>query len=249
MPRVTDAWTLLQGRRRSAPGEPLVTHVEGVGGGRTELSSTSVENAAAKIANALRDEFELEPGDVVGLYLPIHWQRTAWLAGAWTAGCVVAPDADPGDVDLVVASTERAAGLVARARREVAVVSLHPFGLPVAEPLAAGTSDVTLAVRQQPDAYLFEPPGPALEAWRSDSGSLTQAEVLSLAGERARTWGLATGGRLLADEGAEYLDGWLAALAVPLTAGASVVLADRVADVDRLCAVERVTARVPARRS
>ena len=86
---VTDVWSLLQRRRRESAGAPLVTFLDAGTGERTELSAVSVENAAAKIANALRDEYDLGPGAAIGLRLPLHWQRSAWCAGAWTAGCVV----------------------------------------------------------------------------------------------------------------------------------------------------------------
>ncbi len=59
---VTDVWSLLQRRRRDGAGAPLVTFVDAATGERTELSAVSLENAAAKIANALRDEYDLGPG-------------------------------------------------------------------------------------------------------------------------------------------------------------------------------------------
>ncbi len=83
---VSDLWTLLQRRRREGAGAPVVTYVDADAGERTELSAVSLENAAAKIANALRDEYDLGPGATIGLRLPLHWQRSAWCAGAWTAG-------------------------------------------------------------------------------------------------------------------------------------------------------------------
>ncbi|MDA2988822.1 MAG: TIGR03089 family protein, partial [Actinomycetota bacterium] len=52
---------------RSDPGQPFITHLGEVG--RVELSGSSVANAAAKIANALASEFDLEPGDTVGVHL------------------------------------------------------------------------------------------------------------------------------------------------------------------------------------
>ncbi len=60
-----------------------------------------------------RAEFELEPGALLGLHLPQHWQRAAWCAGAWTAGCVVVPDGPPAQMDLLVSSPERAESLAA----------------------------------------------------------------------------------------------------------------------------------------
>ena len=52
---MTDVWSLLQRRRRDGAGGPFVTFVDTLSGERTELSTASLENAAAKIANALRD--------------------------------------------------------------------------------------------------------------------------------------------------------------------------------------------------
>lgn len=226
-----DTWTLLRRRRQGSATLPVVTYLD-PDGSRTELSAISLENAAAKIANALRTDLDLEPGAAIGLHLPLHWQRAAWCAGAWTAGCLVVPNAL--DADLVVASAERAAALGGLGH-DVAVVSLHPFGLPIVTPLPAFAFDATVTVRQQPDAYLFEPPGPHLPALRIGTRELSQEQALAEAGERGRRWGLATGGRLLVTGGSgrdtdgastdDELDLWLAVLAVPLARDGSVVIA------------------------
>ena len=220
-----------------------MTSIDGATDARTELSATSLENAAAKIANALRDEFDLESGARVGLLLPMHWQRAAWCAGVWTAGCIVELAADPTAVDLFVTTIDDAAAVTGPTRRDVAVVSLHPFGLPLSEPLPRGSADVTLAVRQQPDAYLFEPPSGDLPALTRAGSTMSQQEVFDVARTRAADWGLGAGGRLLASDGIDLMDGWLAALAVPLVADASVVLARGIADIDRLIEQERITAQ------
>ena len=239
MPDVTDIWTLLQGRRRTDGGLPLVTYVDAATGERTELSATSVENAAAKIANALRDAFDLEPGSAVGLHLPLHWQRATWCAGVWTAGCIVAPDAV--DADLVVATTTDVRTVSENASAPVVVASLHPFGLPVADDLPTGCSDATITVRQQPDAYLFDPPRSTSSALLVEAVAIDQAAVLELARQRGEDWGLRPGGRLLVDDGVSGLDAWLAATAVPLSCGASVVLVR--GDGGAVADQERVTAR------
>lgn len=239
---MTDVWSLLQRRRRDGAGAPLVTFVDADTGERTELSAVSLENAAAKIANALRDEYDLDAGATIGLRLPLHWQRSAWCAGAWTAGCLVAPGS--AEADLVVTTAAEAtarAGTVPR----LAAVSLHPFGLPIAEPLPAGVDDVTLAVRQQPDAYLFDPPTATTAAFRTHDGVLDQAGVVELALARGAEWGLGPGGRLLVRDTAADEDGWLAALAVPLACRAAVVLVRGTGDTDRIEEQEQVTARVP----
>lgn len=240
---MTDAWTLLQRRRRASAGSPVLTFVDLAHGERTELSAASLENAAAKIANALREEFELEPGAVLGLHVPQHWQRAAWCAGAWTAGCVVSPGGSGPEVDLVVATAAGAAELVDLGRaRPVVVVSMHPFGLPLTHELPPGCIDATLAVRQQPDAYLFAPPDPGNEALRVDGRRLTQQEAFDSAADLAREWGLVAGGRLLVDAGLDDAEAWLGALAVPLVAEASVLLVGGGHAGPTLIERERVTA-------
>ncbi len=242
---VSDAWTMLQKRKRASGGTPVVTFVDLARTERTELSAVSLENAAAKIANALRDEFEMEPGMTVGLHLPPHWQRSAWCAGAWVAGCIVVPGAT--DADLLVASAGLAPGLVGGAR-EVAVVSMHPFGLPLTESLPDGAIDVTVAVRQQPDAYLFDPPRDDYAALLVAGTAFTQEEAFVAAAQHASTWGLAAGGTLLVPEEIDDLDAWLGALAVPLVADASVVLIAGGAPTDALREGERVTASAERQR-
>lgn len=219
---MSDAWSALQKRVRASGAAPLVTYVDLATSERTELSATSLANAAAKIANALRDEFELETGARVCLDLPLHWQRSVWCAGVWTAGCLVAPGLQPADL---VVTTAPQADLALAAGSPTVVASLHPFGLPVTEQLPPGVDDVTLAVRQQPDAYLFDPPSAQDLALAVGSELLTQRQVLESGRVIGEHCGLEKGGRLLAgwgDEGAR--EAWLACLAVPLACEASVVL-------------------------
>ena len=146
----TDIRSALLARRE--PGQPFVTHL-GVDG-RVELSSASVANAAAKIANALADHFDLQPGDTVGLHLPWHWQRVTWLIGIWSTGCVAVPGGGE-ECDLLIAGPSEAAGLPG----SVQVVSTHPFGMPLEAAALAqlppGVEDVTVVVRSQPDQQLL----------------------------------------------------------------------------------------------
>lgn len=235
---MADIWSLLQARRRADPGSPLITFVDVATRERTELSVTSTENAAAKIANALQQEFDLEPGARVGLHLPAHWQRSAWCAGVWTAGCVVAPGAV--DADLLVSGPAEAE-VLADGGREVAVVSMHPFGLPHDGPLPAGAEDVTITVRQQPDAFLGAPPSAGDIALEIDGRTWNQSGLLDWAGERGAEWGLTAGGRLLVDDATDPVDAWVAALATPLACRAGVVLVR--GDGALVAGQERVTAR------
>ena len=238
-----DVWTVLQQRVRRSGGAPLVTYLDAATGERTELSATSLANAAAKIANALRDEYGLEPGDTVALDLPLHWQRSTWCAGAWTAGCVVVPGL--ADAALAITVQERAQEATAMTSSPVAVASLHPFGLPLTDPLPLGAEDATLVVRQQPDAYLFEPPAPQAPALLLDGALLTQAQLLDAGRQRAEVCGLQPGGRLLVTStDDEAGDQWLGCLAVPLAAEASVVLVTGgLDDLGRIEQQEQITAR------
>ncbi len=236
---MTSIWAALQDRRRTAPGAPVITSF-GSDGSRVELSATTLENAAAKIANALADAYDLEPGARVALLLPVHWQRAAWLAGAWTAGCVVALDEpSAADADLVVVTADTSpVGSVAA----TVAVSLHPLGLPITEPLPAGVTDATIAVRTQPDAFWGAPPTAADPAFVWEAEVLGQQQVLDLAARRAAAWGLEPGGRLLVGPGADPLDAWLAALAVPLAMRASVVLVAGDHDLEHIAGQEKATA-------
>jgi len=162
---------------RTDPAQPFVTYLGPEG--RVELSGASVLNAASKIANALAGDLDLEPGDRVGLHLPLHWQRVAWLLGAWSVGCVVVRGGGE-ECDLLVAGPKEAAGLPG----PVQVVSMHPFGMPLdataMAQLPPGIEDVTIAVRSQPDQQVFIED----HSDRAALDGLTQRENL----ERARSF-------------------------------------------------------------
>ncbi len=211
-PTITDIRTALVSRRD--PGQPFITHL-GVAG-RVELSGASVANAAAKIANALVNEFDLQPGDTVGTHLPWHWQRVTWLLGIWSAGCTVVPGGGE-ECDLLIAGPEQAVGLPG----SVQVISTHPFGMPLDAATVAqfppGAEDVTLAVRMQPDQQMFVADHSAAVA----VDGITQARLLDQAREfgRERT----SASRLGVQQGENQW--WLPAL-WPLVTDGSVVIAD-----------------------
>lgn len=220
--------TLLNRRVREQGAAPFVTHVSDAG--RTELSATSLMNAAAKIGNAFLDEFDLTPGEAIGLALPPHWQRSCWLAGAWLAGIAVVPVDDPEwlpteGLRLIVAAPQEAAALsgsLSGTGAQVAVVSLHPLGMPEAVP--DGCLDATSLARIQPDAFMFEPAAADSIAVVGTDGTLDQTRVCELAELLGTRWGLSAGGRLLLDPGIPGMAGWLSMLAVPLVMQAAVVL-------------------------
>jgi hypothetical protein len=67
-------------------GTPFLTWY---GDGRVELSYATFGNWVAKTANLLRDGWDVQPGDPVGVDLPPHWQGVAVVFGIRLAGAVV----------------------------------------------------------------------------------------------------------------------------------------------------------------
>lgn len=202
--------------RRADPAQPFVTYLGA--DGRVELSGASVANAAAKIANALANEFELEPGASVGVHLPWHWQRVAWLLGVWCAGCTTVPGGGE-ECDLLIAGPQEAMGLPGN----VQVVSTHPFGMPFDAAAAAqfppGVEDVTLVVRAQPDRQLFVDDHSdriALDG-RTQAGLLHEGRTFAAGRRSVRRLGIRQG----ADQW------WLPAIWPLVTAGSAVMVDER----------------------
>lgn len=208
----TDIRSALLARRD--PGQPFITHLGA--DGRVELSGASVANAAAKIANTLTGEFDLQPGDTVGVHLPWHWQRVTWLLGIWSVGCAVIPGGGE-ECDLLVAGPVEAIGLPG----DVQVVSTHPFGMPLdaatMAQLPPGVEDVTLAVRTQPDQQIFvadHSQQVALDGW-------TQSDLL----DRGRVFATEHPGSLRLGVEQSENQWWLPAV-WPLVTDGSVIIAD-----------------------
>ena len=58
-------YAALRERVRRTPALPLLTFHDLATGERMELSAISLDNAVAKTAGLLRDELDIEPGDVL----------------------------------------------------------------------------------------------------------------------------------------------------------------------------------------
>ncbi|GGU65143.1 TIGR03089 family protein [Lentzea flava] len=97
-------------------GRPLITHYDDAVGSRIELSRATIANWAAKTANWLRDEHDVEPGDPVAVLLPAHWQTAGLLLGAWWCGAhvvgagveakvAVVPKGGTADADVVAVAS------------------------------------------------------------------------------------------------------------------------------------------------
>lgn len=233
---VTDA--LLGPLLREDAARPRITHYDDDAGTRVELSGATVANWAAKTANWLRDELDVQPGDPVAVLLPPHWQSAGVLLGAWWCGAVVTGDPDGAVVVLCPAARLDEVGGAA----EVAAVSLDPLGAGVPG-LPAEVRDHATEVRVHGD-HFSPPPVPASAP---ATPALSVADLVAAAQARASALGLSPEDRVLCT-GAWSADG--DPLLTVLAAGAALVqctgtpgaAALDAAALARRCEQERVTA-------
>lgn len=199
---------------------PLVTFYDGLTGERAELSVATLDNGIAKTASLLRDGMDLQPGAVIALHLPLHWQLSVWLGACWSAGYVAAPGGDPSRSDLCVVDVE---GLdLAGQAPETALVSLEPFGAPPRVPVPADVLNHAVESRSFGDSFTpYAAPAAGDAAVMVDGAVLSAGDVMRIASE------VTTESRPLVSD-ASSVPAWLAALAVPLANDGSVVLVRRV---------------------
>ena len=212
--------TLDQLRREALaldPGRPAVIWY-GPNAARIELSGTTLANAIAKTATLLAEE--IEPGDVVRLELPLHWQLAVWLGACAAGGWPVEVGPASGQAALNVTSP----GVTPSGSGRHAVVSLDPFGRPEGD-IPSGALDVATEARAQPDYFQpFDIPSPTNLALQIAGESWTGAQVVAAAQESALEWESQPGDRVATMHPATDLIGVLAALWAPLAAGACSVL-------------------------
>ncbi|TQJ51720.1 TIGR03089 family protein [Phycicoccus sp. SLBN-51] len=99
---------------RSDPARPRVTWYDDTpgptAGERIELSAKVLANWVNKAANALQEEFDVEPGSTVRLALPPHWRALYWALAVWSVGGCVSLGGEDGDADLTVTDDPDVAG-------------------------------------------------------------------------------------------------------------------------------------------
>jgi uncharacterized protein (TIGR03089 family) len=216
------------------PAGPRITYYDNATGERIELSTVTLANWAAKTGNLLRDELGAGPASRVAVLLPAHWQTAAVLFGIWWIGAEVVL---AGDADIALCTAERLSEAdAAVGLGEIAVLSLDPFGKPVAE-LPIGVTDYATSVRAHGDQIAPERhPGPAMDgrsvndvvasarSFAAEQGLVSADRVLSTA-----SWGTA-------EQITEHLVG-------VISAGASLVLVVNpdAASLGRLKQSEKVT--------
>ncbi len=198
----------------SDPAGPRITYYDDATGERIELSAVTMANWAAKTGNLLRDELGASPASRVAVLLPAHWQTAAVLFGIWWIGAEAVYD---GEADIALCTADRLAEAEdAVGAGEIAVLSLDPFGKPVAD-LPIGVTDYATSVRVHGDQIVPERhPGPALDG-------RSVAEVVVAAQSSAAAQGFTGGDRVLSTAGWNTPDELTDNLLAVYAAGASLV--------------------------
>jgi uncharacterized protein (TIGR03089 family) len=248
--RPVTPYDLLRQAVASDGARPLVTHYDDATGERVELSVATFDNWVAKTANLLQDGLAVEPGERVGVALPLHWQTLVAVTACWAAGAVAVPLREgataPGRLAAAFVAADR---LDAVQAGDVLALSLLPLGapLPAGVALPPGAMDYALEVPSYGDRFAaYAPVGSDDPAVELGGAVLTHAELVEQAGAHAAAEGWAPGARLLTTREPTGAIGLTAALLAPLVLGGSVVLC-RHADpgaLDGRRAAERVTAEV-----
>ena len=90
--------TILPLLQRSDAARPRITTYDDTDsptrGERIELSARVLSNWVAKAANALQEDYDIEPGSIVRLALPPHWRTAYWALAVWATGGCVSLDGD-----------------------------------------------------------------------------------------------------------------------------------------------------------
>jgi uncharacterized protein (TIGR03089 family) len=228
-------------RSGTAAARPLITFYDDATGERVELSGTTTANWAAKAANLLREECDIEPGTPVAMLLPAHWQTAAVLLAAWWCGAVIV--SEPGDAEWVLCDADRVdLALASGPAGGVVALSLDAFGKGVPG-LPAGVLDFATEVRLQGDE--FAPWAPVPDSAPALDGA-TIGEVLTAARARAGELGLSRSDRVLSTLEWNTATGLRDGLLAVLAAEASLVQVRNPdeAALGRRAATERATVRL-----
>lgn len=170
----------------SDPSTPRVTVYDESRGSRMDFSAITLDNWAAKVANMLRDELDLEAGDHIGIALPANWQAVVIALGAYAAQLEVSITASPTELanDLAAVFVDPNNQELDTAA-EIIVVTDDPFGRGVSEcglDMQPGAIDFSPTVRVYGDVFYED--GPVLSELELADASWTAA---ACAGQRVLT--------------------------------------------------------------
>lgn len=244
------------------PARPLITFYDDAGGERIELSAKTFGNWVAKTANLLVDGLDAQPGERVALLLPPHWQTAVWAFAVWSAGLTVQVGGAEGADIVAVAES----GLTADHpdAREIVGLSLHAFGMPLAE-RPGYMVDYAAEVRSYGDRFAAPPLDPQAPALHVEPGphsspysgtshhsegkgvmsiTLSGQDVVTRGHEAAARWRLDARSRLLVAMDLATVSGLITGLIAPMSTAASVIICRNLdkAVLDQRVSVEHVTA-------
>lgn len=215
---------LLRPLLRTSSAQPLITHYDDAAGTRIELSVATMANWAAKTANWLVDECDVQPGDHVAVDLPPHWQTMGVLLGTWWCGAHVVHERHGANAAFV--GPHEGTG----PEDTTALVSLDPMGAGLRTEPPEGALDYVDESRVSGDDFTPLVPVP------QDAPALLDHTVQNLhtsARDRATEWGIGSTDRVLSTKPWTFPDGVIAAVLVPLSVGAHLVQVSN-PDPDRL---------------
>ncbi|PQZ91053.1 TIGR03089 family protein [Arthrobacter sp. MYb227] len=149
-------------------------------GERVELSGRVFDNWVAKSANLLDEEFDLAPGDVVGIDMSGHWKSAALALACWHLGAelhCVAPGENPGNVDLFITASPQTLNVDGSV--EVLVVPLPSLSMSFDGELPVGATDYASEVRSYADSYFPSPIDTTAVALRHESKMLSFVDLFT----------------------------------------------------------------------
>ena len=206
------------------------------GAGRTELSTASLANWAAKTAGLLVDELGGRPGGTVVWRVRRSWQGVPLLLGSWWAGMVVT------DLYDEAAESRAVAAFIDddddSAADEVIVASSHPFGLAGGE-IAEYARHVADAVLPQADRFSPRGPAPGADSAAVQTGAGTFSVQQMLDQATAASLRIGPAGRVLSTADLTLPDRVGAVLLGALAADGSLIQVTReaAAHADRLARI------------
>ncbi|MBP3088717.1 TIGR03089 family protein [Corynebacterium sp. sy017] len=137
------------------PATPRLSVYDETIGTRLDFSATTLDNWAAKVANMLLDELDLEPGAKIAVALPPGWQSTVIVLGALAAN--IDYSFDPAHAAVLFTDISRiAAGEFSDFEGDICALSDDPLGRGVEElglELPTGIIDFAPTVRFYGDAF------------------------------------------------------------------------------------------------
>jgi uncharacterized protein (TIGR03089 family) len=224
--------------------KPFLTHYDDDRGERVELSYRTFENWTAKIANLLAEELGAAEGARIAVLVGNTWRAVAISFGCWRAGGCLVPleeGTPPEAVASMLRRTGCAAAFVAEEGLAGLAAALQLQGTPAAERpvlVAVGSGLLGRTAVDPATALDFATVVPGMGDMFESTGGLaseallvdttvTQRDLLAVAGAAADELDLGEGDRLLTGLPMHGLAGLAAGLVAPFGVGSGVVLSRR----------------------